>query len=77
MAQGESVIITITIIININITIGMKVSKEVGGIREEEHRRNIEHYDTVVEKRETYAVPKLTEQEKSILKKHFEQSQKK
>lgn len=53
-----------------------KVSKEVGSIREKEHQKSVEHYDNVVIKREKYALPPMTDEEKNILKKHFEKSNK-
>jgi hypothetical protein len=53
-----------------------KVSKEVGSIREIEHKKNVEHYHTVIEKRQQYALPKLTDEEKLALKKHFDSNKK-
>ena len=52
-----------------------KVAKEVGSVRELEHKRNVEHYETVVEKRKNYTLPQLTEEERAVLKKHFEKKQ--
>jgi hypothetical protein len=49
-----------------------KVSKEVGSLREEEHKKSVEHYESIIVKREKYVLPPMTEEEKSALKKHFE-----
>ena len=53
-----------------------KVSKEVGSIRELEHKKSVEHYDNVIEKREKYALPPMSDEERKVLKKHFEKDTK-